>query len=228
LAGWAIGVIISPFHPQWEKEDNVIVKTLPVGMTQANCYIVGCEKTKLGVVIDPGDEGERILEAIEDSRLKITQVLLTHAHFDHMGAADEVVKATGAPLALHPEDLPLLNAAGGAMFFGLPSPPVPEVSIRLAAEQEIKVGELTLRVLHTPGHTPGHVTFYEPNEGAIFDGDVLFAQGIGRSDLPGGSHETLMHSIQERLMSLPDATVVYSGHGPATTIGRERAMNPWL
>jgi hydroxyacylglutathione hydrolase len=206
----------------------VIVKTLPVGMTQANCYIVGCEKTKLGAVIDPGDEGERILEAIEDSDLKITHVLLTHAHFDHMGAADEVVKATGAPLALHPDDLPLLNAAGGAIFFGLSSPPIPDVSIRLAADQAIVVGELTLRVLHTPGHTPGHVTFYEPNRGVIFDGDVLFAQGIGRTDLPGGSYEALMSSIQEGLMTLPDETVVYSGHGPATTIGRERIMNPWL
>jgi len=206
----------------------VIVKRLPVGMTQANCYLVGCETTKLGVVIDPGDEGERILEAVKDAGLKITHVLLTHAHFDHMGAADEVAKATGAPLALHPEDLPLLSAAGGAMFFGLPSPPIPEVGVRLAAGQEIAVGELTLRVLHTPGHTPGHVAFYEPKQGTIFDGDVLFAQGIGRADLPGGSHETLMRSIQKGLMSLPDETVVYSGHGPATTIGRERAMNPWL
>jgi len=182
----------------------------------------------MGAIVDPGDEGERILEAVESSGLKITHVLLTHAHFDHMGAADEVVKATGAPLALHPEDLPLLNAGGGAIFFGLPSVPVPDVSIRLTADQEIDVGELTLRVLHTPGHTPGHVTFYEPNQGIIFDGDVLFAQSIGRSDLPGGSHETLMRSIEERLMTLPDETVVYSGHGPETTIGRERMMNPWL
>jgi len=206
----------------------VIIKTIPVGMTQANCYILGCEETKMGAVIDPGDEGERILEAVEGSGLKITHVLLTHAHFDHMGAGDEVVKATGAPLALHPEDLPLLNAGGGAIFFGLPSVPVPDVSIQLTADQEIVVGELTLRVLHTPGHTPGHVTFYEPNQGIIFDGDVLFAQSIGRSDLPGGSHETLMRSIEESLMTLPDETVVYSGHGPETTIGRERVMNPWL
>ena len=179
-------------------------------------------------MIDPGDEGERILEALEDSGLKITHVLLTHAHFDHIGAADEVVKATGASLALHPDDLPLLNAGGGAVFFGLPPIPVPDASIHLAADEEIDVGELTLRVLHTPGHTPGHITFYEPNEGAIFDGDVLFAQGIGRTDLPGGSHEMLMRSIQEGLMTLPDETVVYSGPGPATTIGQERTMNPWL
>jgi len=205
----------------------MIVKTLPVGMTQANCYIVGCEETKLGAIIDPGDEGKRILEAVDDSGLKITHVLLTHAHFDHIGAADEVVKATGAPLALHPEDLPLLNAGGGATFFGLPSPAIPDASLRLEADQEINVGELTLGVLHTPGHSPGHVTFYEPKQGVIFDGDVLFAQGIGRADLPGGSYETLMDSIQG-LLTLPDETVVYSGHGPPTTIGRERVMNPWL
>jgi glyoxylase-like metal-dependent hydrolase (beta-lactamase superfamily II) len=197
-------------------------------MTQANCYIVGCKETKMGVIIDPGDEGGRILESVEDSGLKITHVLLTHAHFDHMGAADEVMQATGAPLAVHPDDLPLLNAGGGAVFFGLPSSPVPEASIHLTADQEIAVGEMMLRVLLTPGHTPGHVTFYEPDQGAIFDGDVLFAQGIGRSDLPGGSHEILMRSIQESLMTLPDETMVYSGHGPETTIGRERLMNPWL
>jgi glyoxylase-like metal-dependent hydrolase (beta-lactamase superfamily II) len=206
----------------------VIVKTLPLGMTQANCYIVGCEETKLGVVIDPGDEAERILEAIQDSDLKITHVLLTHAHFDHLGAASEVIKATGAPLAVHPEDLPLLNAGGGALFFGLPSPPIPDAAIDLVADQEITVGELILRVLHTPGHSPGHVTFYEPDQAAVFDGDVLFAGSIGRSDLPGGDYGTLIRSIQERLLTLPDDTVVYSGHGPETTIGRERTTNPWL
>ena len=206
----------------------MIVNTLPVGPIQANCYIVGCEKTKLGVVIDPGDEAERILQAIEDSGLRITHVLLTHAHFDHIAAADEVVKATGAPLALHPDDLPLLNAGGGAVFFGIQPPPIPDPITRLTAGQEIAVGELILRVLHTPGHTPGHVTFHEPNERAIFDGDVLFAQGIGRTDLPGGSYETLMRSIRQELLTLPDDTVVYSGHGPATTIGRERVSNPWL
>jgi glyoxylase-like metal-dependent hydrolase (beta-lactamase superfamily II) len=206
----------------------VIVKTLSVGMTQANCYILGCEETQLGAVIDPGAEGERILEAVEDSGLKISHVLLTHAHFDHMGAADQVVKATGAPLAIHPDDLPVLNMAGGAMLFGLPAPPIPEPGIRLEAGQEIAVGELTLRVLHTPGHSPGHVSFYEADQGVVFDGDVLFAQGIGRHDLPGGDLETLMRSIKQELLALPDQTIVYSGHGPQTTIGRERSSNPWL
>ncbi len=206
----------------------MIVKILPVGPLQTNCYVVGCEKTRLAAVIDPGDEAERILEVIQGSGLTVTHVLLTHAHFDHIAAVDEVMQATGAPLALHPDDLSLLNAGGGSIYFGLQPPPIPDPTIRLAAGQEIPIGELTLHVLHTPGHTPGHVTFHEPNERVVFDGDVLFAQGIGRTDLPGGSYETLMRSITQQLMTLPDDTVVYSGHGPATTIGRERASNPWL
>ena len=206
----------------------MIVKTLSVGPLQTNCYIVGCGKMKRAAVIDPGDEPERILDAIQASGLKVTHVLLTHAHFDHIAAADEIVRATGAPLALHPDDLFLLNVGGGAALFGVQPPPIPRSTTNLAAGQEITVGELVLRVLHTPGHTPGHVTFHEPNAHVIFDGDVLFAGSIGRADLPGGSFETLMHSIGQQLMTLPDDTVVYPGHGPATTIGRERESNPWL
>jgi hydroxyacylglutathione hydrolase len=206
----------------------VIVKTLPVGELQANCHIVGCEVTKQGAIIDPGDEADRILKAVQELGLKVRYVLLTHAHFDHIAAARQVVEATGASLGLHPDDFPLLNAGGGAPFFGLPAPPAAEPDLRLRAGQEIAVGELRLRVLHTPGHSPGHVTFYEAQEGAVFDGDVLFAQGIGRSDLPGGSYEALMQSINQTLMSLPDETLVYSGHGPVTSIGRERRFNPWL
>ena len=206
----------------------MIVKTLAVGLLQTNCYVVGCEKTKQAAVIDPGDEAGRILAAVREAGLKVTHVLLTHAHFDHIGAADEVVRASGAPLALHPGDLPLLKAGGGAIFFDLEPPAIPAAPDTLAAGQAIAVGELTLRVLHTPGHTPGHVTFYAPDERAVFDGDVLFAGGIGRADLPGSDFETLMRSIGEQLMTLPDDTAVYPGHGPATTIGRERRSNPWL
>jgi hydroxyacylglutathione hydrolase len=206
----------------------MLVKTIAVGALATNCYIVGCEKTKQAAVIDPGDEADRILDAVREAGLKVTHVLLTHAHFDHIGAADEVVRASGAPLALHPDDFPLLQAGGGALFFDFQPPPIPGTVVSLAAGQEIGVGELTLRVLHTPGHTRGHVTFYAPAEGALFDGDVLFAGGIGRTDLPGGSFEVLLRSIGEQLMTLPDDTVVYPGHGPATTIGHERRSNPWL
>lgn len=206
----------------------MLVKQLTVGVVQSNCYIAGCEKTGEGVVIDPGDEAERILAAVRELGLDIKYILNTHAHFDHIMANGPVLEATGAPLALHPLDLPLLQARGGAALFGLEAPLSPEPTMSLAEGDQISFGQYTLQVLFTPGHSPGHVSFYEAEAGIIFDGDVLFAGGIGRTDLPGGSYETLMNSINEKLMVLPDETVVYSGHGPATTIGRERAGNPWL
>jgi hydroxyacylglutathione hydrolase len=210
------------------QEEHLIVKQLPVGMIQANCYIAGCEETREGVVIDPGDEAERILAEVEAAGLTIKYILNTHAHFDHIMANAELVKATGAPLALHPLDLPLLRANGGAALFGLTASSSPDPDLELAAGDTITFGNYTLQVLFTPGHTPGHVSFYEPQAKIIFDGDVLFAGGIGRTDLPGGDYETLLASIYERLMVLPDDTTVCSGHGPLTTIGHERVNNPWL
>lgn len=206
----------------------MIVKQLPLGPVQTNCYVVGCEETKEGVIIDPSAEPERILAVVRQEGLTIKYVLNTHAHFDHIMANEGVVKATGAPLALHPLDLPLLRNKGGAMFFGLDAPPSPEPTLSLAEGDEITFGKHTLQVLYTPGHTVGHVSFYEAETGIIFDGDVLFAGGIGRTDLPGGDYETLMQTISEKLMTLPDETYVCSGHGPVTTIGRERVSNPWL
>ncbi len=206
----------------------MIVKQLPVGQTQTNCYIAGCEETKEGVVIDPGDEPQRILAEIEKAGLTIKYVLNTHAHFDHIMANKALVEATGAPLALHPLDLPLLRQNGGAMFFGLQAPQSPDPDMELAEGDEITFGTHTFEVLFTPGHTVGHVSFYEAEANIIFDGDVLFASGIGRTDLPGGDYATLMNSIKEKLMVLPDETTVCSGHGPVTTIGRERNSNPWL
>lgn len=206
----------------------MIVKQLPLGVIQTNCYIVGCEETGEGVVIDPGDEAGRVLAEVKTAGLTIKYVLNTHAHFDHIMANADVVRATGAPLALHPLDLPLLRQRGGAGFFGMTAPASPEPDIELAEGDTIAFGRHTFEVLFTPGHTPGHVSFYERSQGIIFDGDVLFAGGIGRTDLPGGDYETLMESITEKLMTLPDDTVVCSGHGPVTTIGRERAGNPWL
>lgn len=206
----------------------MIVKQLTLGMVQTNCYVVGCPDTGEGVIIDPADEGDIIMEQVHAAGLTIKYVLLTHAHFDHILANETVVRATGAPLALHPLDLPLLRANGGAAFFGLEAPRSPEPDMELTEGDTISFGNYTFEVLFTPGHTLGHVSFYEPNVGIIFDGDVLFAGGIGRTDLPGGDYETLMHSIQEKLMTLPDDTTVCSGHGPVTTIGRERASNPWL
>jgi glyoxylase-like metal-dependent hydrolase (beta-lactamase superfamily II) len=206
----------------------LIVVALPVGLIQTNCYVVGCEETKEGAVIDPGGHPERIMAEVERLGLEVKYVLNTHAHFDHTDANGAVVKATGATLALHPQDLPILKAAGGAAMFGLHADPSPLPDLELHGGDELEVGNLRFRVLHTPGHTPGHVCFYEAAEGILFDGDVLFYRSIGRTDLPGGSWKQLMDSIQRELFALPDETVVYSGHGPKTTIGEEKQLNPWL
>lgn len=206
----------------------MIIKMLPVGPIQTNCYLIGCPDTSAGAVIDPGWDAQIIISEAETLGLTINYVLNTHAHWDHVSANADVVEATGAQLAIHAKDLPLLRAKGGADLWGIPVKPSPEPDIELTNGQSIQIGELALQVLFTPGHTPGHVSFYEPDAGAVFDGDVLFKQGIGRTDLPGGDHEALMHSIRDVLMALPAETVVYSGHGPATTIGEERWANPWL
>jgi hydroxyacylglutathione hydrolase len=206
----------------------LIIATLPVGLIQTNCYIVGCEETRKGVIVDPGGHPDRILAEVKRHGLAIQYVLNTHAHFDHTDANGAIVKATGAPLAIHPKELPLLKMSGGAALFGLQADLSPPPDIELGDGDELKVGTLCLRVLHTPGHTPGHVCFYEADEGVLFDGDLLFYRGIGRTDLPGGSFPQLMDSIKRVLFALPDETVVYSGHGPATTIGEEKRLNLWL
>jgi len=205
----------------------VILHTIHVGITQTNCYIVGCEETREGVVIDPGGNPKRILKAIKDAGLTIRYVLNTHCHFDHMGANADVVAATGALLALHPAELPILQARGGASWFGVPVKESPAPDIELDDGQVIEVGTLRFQVLHTPGHSPGGVTFYLEEQGIAFDGDVLFQMGVGRTDLPGGEWDTLMRSIREVLFALPEETVLYSGHGPKTTVGQEKRSNPW-
>lgn len=206
----------------------MIVRTLPVGPLETNCYLVGCEQTHLGAVIDPGGDAADILAAIRRDGLTVEYVLLTHAHFDHTGAAREIVEATRAPLALHPDDLPVLHARGGAAMFGLWVQPCPEPTLSLADGQVIELGAVQLHVLHTPGHAPGHVTFHAPRARAAFDGDVLFQMGIGRTDFPGCSYRQLMDSIRTKLFTLPDDTVIYPGHGPATTVGDEKRHNPFL
>jgi glyoxylase-like metal-dependent hydrolase (beta-lactamase superfamily II) len=197
-------------------------------MTQTNCYVAGCEETREGVVIDPGGHPERILGVVEESGLAIRYVLNTHCHFDHMGANAEIVAATGAPLALHPAELPLLQMQGGALLFGLPAAESPPPDVELEGGEVLEVGTLRFRVLFTPGHSPGGLTFHLEEEKAAFDGDVLFASGVGRTDLPGGDWETMMRSIRDVLLDLPDETIVYPGHGPRTMVGREKRFNPWL
>ena len=205
----------------------MIVKQLTLGMVQTNCYLAGCEESGEGVIIDPADEAGLILTEVEKVGLTIKYVLNTHAHFDHSLANGDVVKATRAPLALHPLDLPLLRQNGGAAFFGMEVSASPEPDMELAEGDTISFGRYTLRVLFTPGHTPGHVSFYESSAAIIFDGDVLFAGGIGRTDLPGGDYDTLINSIRSKLFEFPDDVVIYPGHGPETTIGEEKINNPF-
>jgi len=206
----------------------MLLRSVAVGITQTNCYLVGCEQTHRGVIIDPGGNPERILKAVEDMELAVLYVLNTHCHFDHIGANADVVAATGAALALHPAELPTLQARGGASWFGVTAKESPPPDIELEAGQVLDVGRLRFEVLHTPGHSPGGVTFYMREQATAFDGDLLFAMGVGRTDLPGGDWETLLHSIRDVLFSLPDETELYPGHGPKTTVGQEKRSNPWL
>ncbi|MBN1179751.1 MAG: MBL fold metallo-hydrolase [Anaerolineae bacterium] len=206
----------------------MILHTVQVGMTATNCYIVGCAETRQGAIIDPGAHPERILKAVEQSGLAIQYVLNTHCHFDHMGANADVVAATGALLALHPGETPILEARGGADWFGVPVKASPPPDVLLEAGQVLEVGGLRFEVLHTPGHSPGSVTFYLADAGAAFDGDLVFAMGVGRTDLPGGDWDTLRHSIGEVLFALPDETVLYPGHGPETTVAAEKRNTRWM
>jgi len=206
----------------------MLITTLSVGPIGTNCYVVGCEETLEGMIVDPAGHAERILAAVEDRDLTIKYVVNTHAHFDHVGANRAVLEATGATLVVHPDEVPILKAGGGAQWFGFQADPSPEPGLLVRDGDALHVGQLNFQVMHAPGHSPGHIMLHEADEKVLFDGDVLFHQGIGRSDLPGGSHATLMQSIHEKIFTLPDETVVYSGHGPATTVGQEKRLNPWL
>ena len=206
----------------------MLLHTLQVGMLQTNCYIVGCEETRQAVIIDPGGDGQRILGVVRREKLQVRYVLNTHAHFDHIAANAEVVAATGAPLALHPAELAILQEGGGARWFGVDINPSPAPALELADGQELVIGHLSLRVLHLPGHSPGGVGFHLPESQAVFSGDVLFADGVGRADLPGGAWAALQDSVRRVLFGLPEETQVYPGHGPATSIGHEKRYNPWF
>ncbi len=200
-----------------------------VGPFAENSYFVADTASREAIAIDPGDEAPRLLDIIERHRLSVRYILNTHAHLDHVGAVEAIKKATGAPFHLHEAEMPLLASLPvQAAMFGLSAPVVPKVEAYLGEGDVYTLGDGAIRVevFETPGHSPGGVTFRIAE--SLFVGDALFAGSIGRTDLPGGDYETLMRSIRGRLMSYPDDTVVYSGHGPATTIGRERRTNPFL
>ncbi len=198
-----------------------------VGPFAMNCYVVADAVSKRGFVVDPGDEVDRILAEIRKHDLKIERILLTHGHIDHVAYAQDLKDALQVPMLIHPDDFPLLEQVQGqAMMFGLPPGPKPVADGSLQEGDEFFAGRHRFRVLHTPGHSPGHVIFAGDKVALV--GDTLFAGSIGRTDLPGGDYDALMRSIRGKLLPLGDNLKIYPGHGPESTIGVERRSNPFL
>ena len=207
----------------------MLFDTIVVGPLGVNCSILGCEATGQGVVVDPGDDAERILAQVQQRGLKIVAILNTHGHFDHVGANRQLTQATGALLYIHQADAPMLErVAKTAAMYGLPGQNSPQPDRLLEDGMLIEFGAHRLQVIHTPGHTQGGCCLYLEAENKLIAGDTLFADGVGRTDLPGGSHQQLVTSIKTRLFTLPDQVQVYPGHGPTTTIGHEKRHNPYL
>lgn len=206
----------------------MILHSLQVGPLASNCYIVGCEETRQGIVIDPGAESARILRLLYKEALEIPLIVLTHYHFDHVGAAAPLQESLGATLAIHASDAPSLRNPPSLFRRLLPEVPSLKADRLLRDGERLTIGRLTLTVLHTPGHSPGSIALYIPEEGIIFSGDTLFCEGVGRTDFPGGDMRALIESIRSKLFTLPDETIVYPGHGPSTTIGWEKQHNPFV
>lgn len=212
----------------------MILEGAAVGPFFKNGYVVGCERTRKAVFIDPGDEVEQLLDFIRTEQLNVTHILLTHAHVDHVSGLAEAKRALGSPIYLHKDDLFLYqNAVRTGMMFGLTVEEPPPVDVFYEGEGPIVFGDYQVRVVHTPGHCPGGVCLAISKSGDttpphLFVGDTLFAGSIGRTDLPGGDYETLLAAITGTLFRFPDESIVLSGHGPETTIGHERATNPFV
>jgi hydroxyacylglutathione hydrolase len=207
----------------------MILEMLTVGPFQENCYVIGDEATGAGALVDPGDEAARIALAVEQTGLDIGQIIITHAHIDHVGAVAALVDEYACPVLMHAEAEPMLQQLPTqAMMMGIRFGRVPVVDRHIKDKEVLEVGGLKLESLYTPGHAPGHLAFYLADEGLVLSGDALFAGSVGRTDLFGGDMDLLMQSINERLLTLPDETRVLSGHGPETTIGEERSHNPFL
>ena len=199
-----------------------------VGPLACNCYVVGEEATRQAIVIDPGGDAEELATEITEQRLTITAIVATHAHFDHIIAAERLRAVTGAPFMLHDDDRPLLDwmQESGRLFLGVDLPPPPEVDTSAKEGDRVTAGGVALEVIHTPGHSPGSISLVAPE--AVFSGDTLFASSIGRTDLPGGDGQALLNAVRSKLFTLDGDLAVYPGHGPTTTLGAERAHNPFV
>ncbi len=207
----------------------MIHEILAVGPLQCNCSIIGDEASREAIVLDPGDDVEDVMELLRRHKLSVKQIVITHAHIDHVGGAMKLKRLTGAPILINQNDyalLKMLDAQAG--WVGMRPPGPITVDHSLADGDQVRAGGLTGSVLHTPGHTEGSICLYFPGERMLFAGDTLFAGSIGRTDLPGGSYNKIMASLHGPVLSLPDDTIVVPGHGPLTTIGDERETNPFL
>jgi glyoxylase-like metal-dependent hydrolase (beta-lactamase superfamily II) len=207
----------------------MIHEILPVGMLQCNCSILGDETSREAIVVDPGDDIPRIMALLDKHKLTVKQILITHAHIDHIAGAARLKKLTGAPILYNPRDLPLVKMMDAqAAWLGMAPPEVHAPDDTVEDGRLISITGLTGNILHTPGHTQGSVCLHLPAQNLLLAGDTLFAGSVGRTDLPGGDGPMLIRSIHEKLLPLPDSTVVIPGHGPSTTIGQERESNPFL
>jgi glyoxylase-like metal-dependent hydrolase (beta-lactamase superfamily II) len=205
----------------------LIIKDLVVGPLMANCFIFGCKKTGEAVVIDPGGDADRILLSLADSQLKVKYIINTHGHFDHVCGNGKMKDATGADILIHPLDAPMLGMlSSNAAIFGISVENSPPCDRTIEEGETIFFGNISLKVIHTPGHTPGGISLY--TDGIVFVGDTLFAGSIGRTDFPGGDFGTLISSIKTKLFNMEDDMRVLSGHGPETSIGREKRFNPFV
>jgi glyoxylase-like metal-dependent hydrolase (beta-lactamase superfamily II) len=207
----------------------MIRETFPVGLLQCNCSILGDELTREAVVVDPGDDIPRILVTLARHRLAVKRIVVTHAHIDHIAGAQRLKQITGAPILYNQLDLPLVAMMDvQAGWFDLEIPEVLPPDDDVTHGAAVPIGSIPGEILHTPGHTEGSLCLYIPSESLLLAGDTLFAGSVGRTDLPGGDHRTLIRSIHDRLLTLPDATLVIPGHGGATSIEQERETNPFL
>ncbi|PYV81000.1 MAG: MBL fold metallo-hydrolase [Acidobacteria bacterium] len=207
----------------------MIHEILPVGPLQCNCSIIGDETTREAMVIDPGDDIAEVLSLLQKHNLQVKQIVITHAHIDHVGGAMKLRTATGAPILINENDYALLKMLDvQAAWLGMQNPGKVEIANSLAESDKVQAGALVANVIHTPGHTEGSICLYFPDEQKLIAGDTLFAGSIGRTDLPGGSFDKIIRSLHGKLLALPDETVVVPGHGPLTSIGEERQSNPFL